>query len=163
MRLQEGVKPYLLAVPVAIAVIAADLWTKRIAAASFADGPLTVIPGVLAFTFGENPGASFSMFQDGGSYLALAAVVAVVVVLVALRQPRPTAEVVAFGLIMGGAVGNLTDRIFRADGFLDGHVIDWIQFPNFPIFNLADSAITISVVLLFIVAWVQSRSEKVEA
>ncbi len=163
LRIQEGVKPYLLALSVAAAVVAADLWTKRTAAVSFADGPLTVIPGVLTFTFGENPGASFSMFQDAGPFLALAAVVAVVVVLVALRHPRPTPEVVGFGLIMGGAVGNLVDRIFRAEGFLDGHVIDWIQFPNFPIFNIADSAITISVVLLFIVAWGQSRSQKVEA
>lgn len=156
-------RPYLLALPVAGAVVAADLWTKRNAAASFADGPLTVIPGILTFTFGENSGASFSMFQNGGPFLAMAAVVAVVVVLVALRHPRPTLEVIAFGLIMGGATGNLADRIFRAEGFLDGRVIDWIQFPNFPVFNIADSAITISVMLLFMVVWVQSRSQKVEA
>jgi signal peptidase II len=163
LRRQEGVRPYLLALPVAGAVVAADLWTKRIAAASFADGPLTVIPGILTFTYGENPGASFSMFQGGGPFLAMAAVIAVVVVLAALRHPRPTSEVIAFGLIMGGAAGNLADRVFRAEGFLDGHVIDWIQFPNFPIFNIADSAITISVVLLFMVAWSQSRSHKMEA
>lgn len=157
VRLQEGLRAYVLAIATALAIVAGDLVTKRIAAASFADERVTVIPGVLWFTFGENPGASFSMFQDAGPFLAVAAIVAVIVVLVAMRHPRPTLEVVAFGLIMGGAVGNLVDRIARADGFLDGHVIDWIQFPNFPIFNIADSAITISVVLLFLTAWQQSR------
>jgi signal peptidase II len=161
VRSEEGLRAYVVAVTTAVAVVILDLVTKRIAAASFADQPLTVIPGVLRFTFGENPGAAFSMFQDGGQFLALAAMVAVVVVLVALRTPRPTMEVVAFGLIMGGAVGNLIDRIARADSFLDGRVIDWIQFPNFPIFNIADSAITISVVLLFVATWQQSRRVEV--
>jgi signal peptidase II len=163
VRLQEGLNAYLIAIATAVAVIALDLVTKRIAAVSFSDAPVTVIPGVLTFTYGENPGASFSMFQNAGPFLALAAMVAVVVVLLALRSPRPTLEVVAFGMIMGGAVGNLVDRIARADGFLDGHVIDWIQFPNFPIFNIADSAITVSVVLLFISAWRLSKQQRQDA
>lgn len=162
MRLQEGLRSYLIAVSVALAIVAADLVTKRIAAVSFVDERISVIPGVLWFTYHENPGASFSMFQNGGPFLAVAAVVAVTIVLVTLRTPRPTAEVIAFGLIMGGATGNLVDRIFRAEDLLDGKVIDWIQFPNFPIFNIADSAVTVSVVILFIAAWLQSRSPATE-
>ncbi len=53
-------------------------------------------------------------------------------------------------MILGGALGNLSDRIFRGSGFLDGLVIDWIRLPNFPTFNLADSAITVGVVLLLL-------------
>jgi signal peptidase II len=62
-------------------------------------------------------------------------------------------EVCAFGLIVGGALGNLLDRITRGDGFLDGHVIDWINLWWIPTFNVADMSITIAVVLLLIQAW----------
>lgn len=134
-------------------VVAADLLTKRWAAISFADDPTSVIPGVLQFTFTENPGASFSLFRGGGPFLGVAAIVAVAVVIGAVWNPRPTVEIVAFGLIAGGAIGNLVDRVARGGGLLDGKVIDWIQFPNFPVFNLADSSITVAVALLLIVSW----------
>jgi signal peptidase II len=155
------IRTYTIAVGTASAVVAADLVTKRIAALSFKDGPLTVIPGVLSFTYGENSGAAFSMLQGAGPFLGVAAVVAVVVVLGALRHERPLGEVIAFGLIMGGAMGNFVDRLARGSGLLDGHVIDWIRFPNFPIFNIADSAITVAVVLLFLVG--MRRTEPVGA
>jgi signal peptidase II len=70
-----------------------------------------------------------------------------------LRQERPRLEVIGFGFIMGGAIGNLADRIFRAEGFLDGKVIDWINLWVIPTFNLADTSITVAVVLLIIDAW----------
>lgn len=66
----------------------------------------------------------------------------------ALTKARPRAEVIAFGMVIGGALGNLTDRIIRGDGFLDGRVIDWIQLPYWPTFNIADSAVSIAVVVL---------------
>jgi signal peptidase II len=141
-------------------VVAVDLLTKRLAAVAFVDEPLTVIPGVLWFNYVENPGAAFSLFQNSGQFLAVAAAVAVVVLFVSLRTPRPTIEVVAFGMVAGGALGNLVDRIARADGFLDGRVIDWIQFPDFPLFNIADSAVTVGVVLLFLAAWTRDDSEE---
>ncbi len=146
-----------LAVVVATVGVVLDLVTKRLSAIHFVDRPIEIIPGVLTFTYGENPGAAFSMFQDGGTLLGVAALVAVGVILWSVRQPRPTLEVVGLGLIMGGAVGNLVDRIARGEGLLDGHVIDWIQFPNFPVFNLADSGITVGVVLMIIAAWQASR------
>jgi signal peptidase II len=80
----------------------------------------------------------------------IAAIVATIAILIALRTRRPRIEVIAFGMVLGGALGNLIDRIARGPGVLDGHVIDWIQFPNFPIFNIADSSITLAVVALFI-------------
>jgi signal peptidase II len=56
------------------------------------------------------------------------------------------------GLLLGGVLGNLTDRIFREPGFLSGHVIDWIEIPHWPVFNLADSAITVAAALAFILS-----------
>jgi signal peptidase II len=144
---------YLIAVGIAAAVVFLDLITKRYAALHFVDNPVEVIPGFLSFTYTENPGAAFSSFQSGGPFLALAAIGISIFLLYTIRLPRPTLEVVAFGFVLGGALGNLTDRIFRADGFLDGNVIDWINLWFIPTFNLADTSITIAVVLLIIDAW----------
>jgi signal peptidase II len=127
--------------------------TKRWAASSFRDGPQTIIPGVLTFRFTENSGAAFSMFQNAGPFLGMAAVVAVGFIGASLARPRALYEVVGFGMIIGGALGNLIDRIFRGEGFLDGHVIDWVQLPNFPTFNVADSSISVAVVVLVIGSW----------
>ena len=146
-------RPYLVAVPLAGLVVAIDLVTKRVAAASFVGSPRVVIPGVLTFTYGENRGAAFSMFQEGGPLLAVAAIVAIGVILWALRAPRPGLEVAGLGLIMGGAAGNLIDRLARGEGLVDGLVIDWIQFPNFPIFNIADSSLTVGVGMMLLATW----------
>lgn len=135
--------------------MALDLFTKRLAAIEFIGGARTIIPGVLSFTYGENPGAAFSMLQGVGSLLGVAAFIAVGVVLWSIRNERPRLELVGLGMIMGGATGNLIDRIARGDELLDGHVIDWIQFPNFPIFNIADSSITVGVALILITSWRQ--------
>ena len=62
-------------------------------------------------------------------------------------------EAVAIGLVLGGAVGNLLDRVFRGDGWLDGKVIDFIDFNFFPTFNVADSAITIGAILAVLLAF----------
>jgi signal peptidase II len=83
----------------------------------------------------------------------LAAIGVTLGLLWALRRPRPILEVAAFGLVMGGAVGNLVDRIFRGPGLLDGQVIDWVNLWWIPTFNLADASITIAVVLLVIQSW----------
>ena len=144
---------YLLAGGIAGTVVAADLFTKRLAAIRFADERLEVIPEFLEFTYHENPGAAFSLFQSGGPFLAVAAVVIVTVLLFSLRTERPTIEVAAYGFVMGGALGNLADRVFRAEGLLDGKVIDWISLWFIPTFNIADASITVAVTLLVIGAW----------
>lgn len=142
-----------LAYTIAGLVVVADMLTKRWAATAFRDEPRVIIPGVLTFRFTENPGAAFSMFQNAGPFLGVAAVVAVGFVGATLAKPRPLHEVVAFGMIIGGALGNLIDRLARGEGFLDGHVIDWVQVPNFPTFNLADSSISVAVAILLIGSW----------
>jgi signal peptidase II len=162
---QEGVNRRQMAVGLAISlgVIAVDLLTKRHAATTFKSDPIEVIPGVLDFVYTENFGASFSLFQDLGWFLSIAALVAAAIVVNALRQDRPLGEVIAFGLIGGGAVGNLIDRLARGEGLFDGGVIDWIRLPNFPVFNIADSSITVAVVVLLVMAWRSERAAKAVA
>ena len=144
---------YLISGSIAAAVVVLDLSTKRMAATAFRDGDVTVIPDFLSFTFTENPGAAFSLFQNAGPVLGMAAIVVSVVVLAALWRPRPTTELVALGLVLGGALGNLLDRVFRGPGFLDGQVIDWVALWPIPTFNVADAAVTTAVGLLLIHAW----------
>lgn len=147
------IRRYRLPVLLGIAVLIIDLVTKRVAAGRFAEGDLILIPGFLRLTFVENPGAAFSLFRDAGPFFGVAAIVVTAVVLWTLRKSRPLLEVVAFGLIIGGALGNLSDRLFRGDGLLDGKVIDWVDLWWIPTFNLADASITFAVALLLIHSW----------
>lgn len=144
------VRSTILAYALAGLVLVADQVTKRWAEASFSDGPRRIIGDFLVFRFGENTGAAFSLFENAGRFFGIAAVIAVGVIAYALSKPRPWWEVVAFGLVIGGALGNLTDRIMRGPGFLDGPVVDWIQLPYWPTFNIADSAVSIAIAVLLL-------------
>ena len=146
-----------IAYTLAAAILVTDQVTKRWAEANFADGPQRILGEFLAFRFGENSGAAFSLFQDAGRFFGIAAVVAVGVIAYALTKPRPLHEVIAFGMVIGGALGNLSDRIFRGPGFLDGKVIDWIQVPYWPTFNIADSGVSIAIVVLLLGSLRQSK------
>lgn len=147
------IRRYITAAAIAGAVVTADQLTKRYAALQFDGSPVDVIPGFFGFTFTENPGAAFSLFQNGGAVMGVAAIVVTGIVLWTLRIDRPSLEVIALGLVIGGALGNLTNRIFRGDGFLDGSVIDWVNLWFIPTFNIADASVTVAVVLLLIQAW----------
>ena len=153
LRPKELIRRYLIAVGLAVSVVTVDLLTKRWASIELVDDPIEVIPGFLSLTYVENPGAAFSLLPGAGPLVGLAAIAVAIGVLWSLRKERPTLEVAAFGLIVGGAIGNLVDRIFRGDGFLDGKVIDWIDLWWIPTFNIADMAITIAVGLLLVQAW----------
>lgn len=149
------IRRYLIAGIVAAAVVAADLLTKRHAAQTFDGNPLEVIPGFFGFTFVENFGSAFGLFQEGGTVVGIAAAAVTVAVIAILARERTTFETVVFGLILGGAVGNLVDRMARGDGFMDGGVIDWINLWFIPTFNIADTAVTIAVVLLLGASWLK--------
>jgi signal peptidase II len=141
------------ALGIAAAVIAADLITKRFASDNFVDGRVEVVPGFLEFTYTENPGAAFSLFPNAGPWIGVIAIAIAAFILGSLRVPRPRMEVIALGLVLGGALGNVIDRIARGEGFLDGKVIDWIILWWIPTFNIADASVTIAVALLLIYAW----------
>lgn len=147
------IRRYSTAIGIAVALVTVDLLTKRYASTRFDGSPVEVIPGFFGFTYTENPGAAFSLFQNAGPVMGLAAIVVSGIVLWMLRADRPMLEVVALGFVLGGANGNLMDRIFRGDGWLDGKVIDWINLWIIPTFNVADASVTIAVGLLLIHAW----------
>jgi len=140
-------------VGLAALVVTVDALTKRWASIEFSDGPRVLIPDFLLLRYTENPGAAFSLLPDAGPLLGVAAVVVSVGLLWSIRLERPAMETVAYGLIVGGALGNLTDRLFRGPGLLDGKVIDWIDLWWIPTFNVADMSITIAVTLLVTHAW----------
>ncbi len=132
--------------------MAVDQLTKVWAVAALSDGPIVLIDGFLQLRLTRNPGAAFSSFTGGGPFLgAIAAFVAVAIAFL-LPQIEERLDRVALSLVMGGALGNFVDRIFRADGFLDGAVVDFINFSFWPTFNGADSAISIGVVLMLLSA-----------
>ncbi len=117
---------------------------------------IPVVPHLLDLTYTLNPGAAFSLFanlpgQVRAGFLFTITVIAIVVLVVLLGQARELSwRSVGFALILGGALGNLIDRILRGrvTDFIHLHYYDW----NYPVFNLADSAITIGVAILLIEA-----------
>lgn len=147
------IRRYLIGLGIGAAVVVADLLTKRYAALTFNGNPVEVIPDFFGFTYLENPGGAFGMFQDGGVVIGFAAMIITIVVLYAMAHERPMTETVALGFVVGGAFGNLIDRFARGPGIIDGPVIDWIELSIIPTFNLADASVTIAVALLLIHAW----------
>jgi signal peptidase II len=130
-----------------------DRVTKILAARSLPGDPIDLIPGVLTLRFTTNSGGAFSIGQRAPwFFVGVSAVVAVVILGTAFRHTSRVVGV-SLGLVLGGALGNLTDRLIRAPG-LRGRVVDFIDLHVWPVFNLADSAIVIGAILL---AWAGFR------
>ncbi len=109
--------------------------------------PISVIPGVLELRFTTNPGGAFSLGQSAPwIFVGASILVSVAIVVTAFRHTN-VATSIALGLILGGALGNLTDRIVRGPRF-SGHVVDFVDFQVWPVFNLADAAIVVGAVVL---------------
>lgn len=135
---------------IGFAVCTADAASKAIAVADLSSHrSVVLLGGLLTLHLFRNPGAAFGI---GPSYTAIYALIAAGVLAAFLRvsgRLRSWPWAAALGLLLGGAAGNLLDRIFRSPGPLHGFVVDWIKLPYFPpIFNIADSAITIGAALL---------------
>ena len=108
---------------------------------------------VLVLHLTRNPGAAFSTGTSHTELFTVLAVAAVVVVLWLSRRLRSRAWAVAFGLLLAGIIGNLTDRVFRAPGVLRGHVVDFLMLPHWPIFNVADMCINVAAALILVLAF----------
>ena len=136
-----------------VGIVALDQLTKAWVVATLADGPQSIVGDTIELRLSRNPGGAFSVLTSFTPLLAvLAVIVAVVLVRVAHRMTDPV-TVVALSLVLGGAIGNLLDRLFRSPGFLRGEVVDFIRLGSFPSFNVADSAITIGALLLIVWGW----------
>ncbi|MGZ4144857.1 MAG: signal peptidase II [Actinomycetota bacterium] len=143
---------------IAAVVIVVDQFTKALVASKLADGESRrVLGGVLSWTLQRNPGSAFGLFQHFPVlFTALAAVIALAIIVLANRvQDRFVA--VALGLVLGGALGNLVDRVVRPPGIFRGRVVDFIDFHVWPVFNVADSAVVVGAILLFIASYVSER------
>lgn len=141
-----------LAFGVGLAVLVIDQLTKNWARDSFADGSTQVLGDWLRFKYSQNPGAAFSTFTDAGQLIGVIGIAVSVFIVFLIARTSRRIELVALGLILGGALGNLTDRIFRGGGVLDGPVVDWIDWWFIPTFNVADASLNIGVALLLIAA-----------
>ncbi len=138
---------------VAVAVLVLDLASKLLVVATLDRGEdVRLLGGALHLTHARNTGAAFSFAEGFTVVFSLIAVAVSVVIVRVARRLFSLGWAVALGLVLGGAVGNLVDRVFRDPGFLRGGVVDFISVfaPGgdvFPIFNVADSAITCGGVL----------------
>ena len=131
-----------------------DQATKAWALDALADGrPREVIGSFLRFQLTHNPGAAFSLGTNSTIFITAIAVAVVIAVLFTARKLRSTGWALAFGLIVGGAVGNLTDRFLRPPGGGKGYVVDFLQLPNWPIFNVADIAICAAAALVVLLTF----------
>jgi signal peptidase II len=144
-----------LALLLAIAVLgyALDVGTKLLAVAKLTDRPpVPVVGDLLTLTLVRNPGAAFSTGTSYTLVLTFVAVAAAVTVLWISRRLASTGWAIGLGFLLAGILGNLTDRVFRAPGFLHGHVVDFLRLPNWPIFNVADICINIAAAVIILQA-----------
>jgi signal peptidase II len=126
-----------------------DQLTKLWVTSTMVEGErIPVLPPLLHWYYIRNSGAAFSIGENVTWVFTIVMVSVAVAILFQLRRLGSVWWAVALGLLFGGALGNLTDRLFREPSFAMGHVVDFIQLPNFAIFNIADSAVVSSVVII---------------
>ncbi len=145
------------------AVAAADLATKAWASAAFAPGDVHVVAPFLNFVLWHNPGAAFSFLAGAGGwqrwlFIGLTVVVSAALLVMLRRTDGNRLLATALALVLGGAAGNLWDRVML------GHVVDFIQLHAagyyWPAFNVADSAITVGVVLILVDGFREARASR---
>ncbi len=145
-------------------ILALDQWSKLYVQAHFhLYQSRPIVPGWLDLTYTLNPGAAFSLFATmphgfrSVFFIALSLIATVVLIALMFRRTTTTSHSIAFALILAGTIGNLIDRVAR------GLVIDFIYFHHasfsYPVFNIADSAITIGVALILLLSWLEPSSD----
>jgi signal peptidase II len=138
-------------VAIAIAVIVVDQLTKHWAVTSLGPDREIDLFWTLRLNLAFNNGMAFGQAQGFGPVIAIVATLVIVYLLVSLRTEASPMSTIGMGLLIGGAAGNLIDRVFRGDeGVLRGAVVDFIDFQWFPIFNVADMAVNVGAALLIL-------------
>ncbi|MGW1377243.1 signal peptidase II [Streptomyces sp. NPDC002446] len=139
---------------VALVVYLLDLGSKLLVVAKLEHHePIQVIGTLLQFSVIRNRGAAFSIGEALTIFLTIIAATVIVVIARIARKLYSLPWAIALGLLLGGAFGNLTDRIFRSPGIFEGAVVDFIAPAHFAVFNLADSAIVCGGVLIVILSF----------
>jgi signal peptidase II len=129
-------------------LVALDQLTKHWAVTTLADGPVHIVGDSVEFALSRNAGSAFGRFQGMTTLLAVGAILVSVLIVREARNATDRVKLIGYVLVLGGALGNLSDRFFRDPGFLRGHVVDFVSVGRFPVFNFADSCITIGAILL---------------
>ena len=129
-----------------------DFATKQWAISALAGEPKQILGSFLQLTLVKNPGAAFGFATSLTLLYSILAVLVVATIVYFARAISSGGWQLTAGLLLGGVMGNLSDRAFREPSFFRGHVIDWIELPNWPVFNLADSAIVIAAAIAFVLS-----------
>jgi signal peptidase II len=133
---------------VAWAVWIIDLATKIWAVENLSyRSNIKIIGEFFQLTYVRNPGAAFSFASGATVFLSLFSLLVMIAILHYSVKITSRSWAVVLGLVLGGILGNMVDRIFREPGVLRGHVIDWLQLPNWPVFNIADMAIVFAALI----------------
>jgi signal peptidase II len=143
---------------IAAAVVVVDQLTKEWALEALADGPIDVV-WTLRFNLAFNKGMAFSQGTGLGPIIGVVALCVIVALLVSVGRSTSRLYPLAVGLITGGAVGNLLDRLFRDPGWLRGAVVDFIDLQWWPIFNVADICVTVGGALLLFTSLQRSQPD----
>lgn len=139
----------------AFLIFLADYSTKYAAVSLLDDGPKKILGNVLKFELTFNTGAAFSLATSKTIYLSVFAMAVAAYIFYFVTRIDSTKWAIALGLVLGGIFGNLSDRIFRSPGGLQGAVVDWISVPHWPTFNIADSAVVVGVISIVSLIWSQ--------
>lgn len=138
-----------------------DQLTKSVALASLGSEKRKVFGNFLALHLVFNSGAAFSIAPSRTTLLTAFSMAVAVLIIFRAKDFDNRIWLLAAGLVVGGITGNLIDRIMRAPGALAGSVVDWIELPHWPTFNLADSSIVIGALLAAVLIWreIPSRTD----
>jgi len=139
-------------------IVAADQATKHWALNRLSSARTIDLIGSLRFNLAFNEGMAFSQATGAGPIIGALAFVVIIVIVLWLRRNAKGLAGVAAGLIVGGATGNLIDRLLRGDAWLRGAVVDFIDLQWWPIFNIADAAISTGAVLMIVASVRASKS-----
>lgn len=157
LRARSRRQNYPVGLVIAAIVILVDQLSKYWAINTLTDGRRIHLIWTLQFNLTYNSGMAFSKGSGLGPVIGVVAVIVVVLLVFSLRRVTNIMTLLATGLIIGGAIGNIVDRLLRGDAWLNGSVIDFIDFQWWPIFNLADMCVMIGAALMLFGA---SRSQR---
>jgi signal peptidase II len=141
-----------IAMATGLGVLVLDQVTKNWARDNLQGETQQVFGEWLQLRYAENTGAAFSSFTGFGPAIAAIAIGVVLFLVYLVSRTSRRIDLIALGLILGGALGNLSDRLFRGEGTLDGAVVDWIDWWFIPTFNIADAALNVGVAVMLVAA-----------
>ena len=130
-------------------VLALDQLTKHLVVTNLAGRPpVDLLDDVVQLRYTTNSGGAFSLLTGAPLFFGIMAIVIVGGIIYASRRAQPLSLLVVLGLVLGGALGNLTDRLLRGEGLLRGEVVDFVKVGWWPVFNVADSCVVVGGILL---------------